>query len=168
MKKINNKKKKKLESDTCTDLYEVIKNVAQLEPVTTSGKIALKEIVSNIGNITTIRTKRIELSKEALSPILYIYIRFMGIMLNVPFILFNGGNIWIQGGMVVAVASAIRILFGIIKDFDSPLTGFWNVDESILKDFVKKEEDKDLNKIFFDEFVVSPKKLKISRKKLRK
>lgn len=137
------------DSDTSKELYQLMEDISKLEPKSKNEEIALREIITKIGEITTLRTIRVNLSAESLSPILYFYLRMMGAILTVPFILLNGGNVFMQGGMVLAIVSAIKILYSIIKDFDNPLVGFWNVQPTELKHFLERENNKDLNKLFF-------------------
>ena len=89
-----------------------------------------------------------EFAGDSLSPLLYFYLQFMGSMLTFPFMLFNGGNVYMQGLMITAVVCAIVILYEIVKDFDNPLIGFWNVDTLTLENFVKQEASRENSNIF--------------------
>ena len=89
---------------------------------------------------------------DNMPPLLSFYLIFMEAALTLPFVLFNGGNIYIQGGMVIAVSSALHILYSIVKDFDNPITGFYNVSSQGLRDFVQRENDKELEHLFFHQF----------------
>lgn len=148
------KRRSEYSSDTCENIYNLMRYITMMEPKSQSGKIALEKIISKITDLTSVRSNRIMLSCQSLSPLLYFFLWFMSVMLNIPFILFDGENVAVQGLMVAAIASSLRILNTIIKDFDDPLNGFWNTDLSELIEFIEKEKNKDLKKLYFYEFVI--------------
>jgi hypothetical protein len=137
------------DSDTSKELYQLIDNIGKLEPKSEVEKITLQEIIVKMGEITTLRSTRVNLSFESLSPVLYFYLKMMSSILTIPFVLYNGNDLFIQGIMISAVVIAMKILYAIIKDFDNPLVGVWSARTTELELFVKKEEDKYLNKLLF-------------------
>lgn len=116
-----------LESDTTPELYEVMRAVENIKIIDQSDSIALSAIIGKIGEVTSFRTKRVELAKQSLPPTLHFLIIFMSFILGLSFVLMDVSSVWIHALMIVSVNTAVHLLYMVISDLDHPFEGVWNI-----------------------------------------
>ena len=117
-----------LDSDTSGELYDVMLAVEELEIIDESDQVALSSIIGKLCETTSYRTRRVELAKKGLPPTLRFLILFMSFVIAVGFLFINIPSIWMHTYMIVAVNTAIHLLYMVITDLDTPFQGFWNID----------------------------------------
>lgn len=124
-----------LDSDTTHELYEIMRAVENIEIFDQSDTIALSAIIGKIGDTTSFRTKRIELSRQTLPPTLRFLIIFMSFVIASGFLFLNVESVWIHSLMVASINSAMHLLYMVISDLDQPFSGLWSINSNSLKHF---------------------------------
>lgn len=120
----------RLDSDTSEELYDIMWAVENIKIHDASDSIALTAIIGKIGETTSFRTKRIELAQQGLPPTLRFLILFMSFVLATGFLFMAIESVWIHALMIVAINTAMHLLFMVITDLDTPFFGLWNIDRA--------------------------------------
>ncbi len=129
---------KPTDSDTSMELTDLINSVAKVRVGNDSDQVALQLLVEKISNITTLRTKRINVADAQLPPRLKILLLFMSVFLIVGFILMHVANVYIHLLIVAGVTIAIVLNYLIIDDLNTPFDGVWSIGKGHFLDFHKK------------------------------
>lgn len=122
--------KRQTSSDTSPELYRLMETVHQIKVTNESDLIALDVLIRKIGELSALRTRRLELSDEQLAPILRFLILFMSVTLAVGTILMNVESVWMHGLIVFSITGAVHILYIMISELNHPFAGYWQIDIS--------------------------------------
>lgn len=118
-----------IDSDTCEELYRVMRAVERINPVDESDVVALTSIINHISNVTTYRTERLEMVGHGLSGPLRILLYFMSTIISVSFILMAVPSLSVHLFMVISVITSIGLLLTVMFDLNNPFMGIWNLDK---------------------------------------
>lgn len=129
---------KTIDSDTSKELYRIMETTHKIKINNESDHVALGAIVAKISDVTTFRTKRINLSNEKLPPRLKVLIMFMSIVLTLGFALMSISNVWVHVIMIVSLVTSMHLLYLVISDLDRPFAGKWIIDSTPYKKLGKK------------------------------
>ncbi|MEE9202382.1 MAG: DUF4239 domain-containing protein, partial [Dehalococcoidia bacterium] len=109
---------------------QLIKVRNALKKISTEEKIdfiAVQAIIGKMAEVTSYRTKRLELARQVFSPAVYYLICFMSLIIAAGFLFLDVDDVRIHGVMVVATVAALTVLYGLIWDLDHLFIGLWNI-----------------------------------------
>lgn len=117
-----------MDTDTCEDLYGVMRAVEKIRPVDQSDIVALRAIIDHVAKITTHRTERLDMVGQGLSGPLRVLLYFMSAIISIGFVLMGIESLPIHVFMVVSVITSIGLLLIVMFDLNKPFAGIWNLD----------------------------------------
>lgn len=137
-------KKGWMNSDTSSELYNVMRAVDKIIVTNESDRVSLESIMAKVSDLTSLRTRRISLSNQRLPSRLNLLIGFMSLALISAMILVGGKNVILHMAMVGTISFSVHLLHMIITDLDRPFAGIWKIDKRPL-DELKKTFDHNLS-----------------------
>lgn len=117
-----------MDTDTCEELYGVMRAVEKIRPEDQSDIIALRAIIDHVADVTTHRTERLDMVGHGLTPPLRVLLYFMSAIISIGFILMGIQSLSIHVFMVVSVITSIGLLLIVMFDLNKPFAGIWNID----------------------------------------
>lgn len=126
------------DSDTPAELFQLMNAIHQLRVTNKSDDVALQGLMSETFEITTLRTKRIDLANRSLPANLFILLIFMSVVLVIGISLLGVSSFWVHLIMVVAITFSIHLVYIVISDLNSPFYGSWNLSKENLERLEEK------------------------------
>ena len=117
---------------------EIIKAVKKLKSTAKDGQSAWEKIVDKICDLTSRRTDRLELAESGLKGYLKFFLIFMSLVIVGGTIFLDLAELWLHLFMVCATTAGVVGLYMVLIDVDTPFTGFWHIDETLL-DYIKEK-----------------------------
>ena len=125
------------ESDTNERLYALMRAVETIRCIDESDRLVLGQIIAKIADVTVFRTQRYESSSSSLSPILKYLVVFLSFVLIVGIILAYVPSIIVHLFMIVAMTTAVFLLYAVITDLNNPYAGIWRIDPTPFSELAK-------------------------------
>ena len=124
-------------SDTSQPLYRLIEAVHDLKVTNPTDSVALTLVTEKVFSVSTLRTKRINLSNRVLPPRLLLLIQLMSFAMIISIVVIGVRELWEHLFMVVILTVSIHLLYSVMRDLDSPFKGVWNLSKVDFEKFVK-------------------------------
>lgn len=125
------------EADTNERLYALMRAVETIRCIDESDRLVLGQIIEKIADVTVYRTQRYESSSSSLSPILKYLIVFLSFIMILGIILVYVPNIIIHLFMIVAMTTAVFLLYAVVTDLNNPYAGVWHIDPTPFRELAR-------------------------------
>ena len=121
---------KSMDSDTSPELYELMGAINKIKIQDPRDEVALGVMMGKIGDITTYRTKRINLSNEKLPPLLKFLVFLMSFIVVAGFIFTMAESLFVNLFMTISTTLSVGLTYFVISDLDTPFFGSWNINSN--------------------------------------
>lgn len=139
---IERKKREKIEGDTAEEIYHILRLMQNLKMKSEGDKIIGNLLFEKVASVTTLRTKRIDLSAQHLPLQLKLLLNFMSIVLISGFVFLPTVNIFISLLIIVSLSISVHFLHLVLYDMDTPFKGKWNLGQKMWNEFLESLETK--------------------------
>ena len=116
------------DKDTTVELHDVMTETNKIKVTNPSDTVALRFIISNLMDVTTYRTKRFAITEEETPPKITWLLNFMSVALVAGLILMRIDSLIIHLFMVLAMATAVYLIYYMQKDLNQPFSGDWCIE----------------------------------------
>jgi len=126
----------KLDMDTSTEIYDIMKSINKIEVTNRSDAVALSKLIDTVGHITTHRTNRLASSSEKLPFLLVLFIILSSVLVVFIFTLLPIQDMFIKFLLNGINIFAVIFIYVIIWDLNHPFKGTWSVKNEPYQDFL--------------------------------
>lgn len=116
------------DKDTTVELHAIMEVTNNIKVTNPSDTVALRFMISNLMDVTTYRTKRFATTEEETPPKITWLLNFMSIALVVGLILMRIDSLIIHLFMVLAMSTAVYLIYYMQKDLNEPFSGDWCIE----------------------------------------
>ena len=109
------------------ELYSVLNDIRDLEMRGDMDVIARRMLIDGVIDVTSLRSERLHLSAEHLSPVIRGVVVFLSLVIVFSFAFVNVGAFIFHVLMVVLLGIAVALLILGLADLSQPFEGLWNV-----------------------------------------